>query len=306
VLTPPSRPLPPAALALADAVRARHGEAVRAVLVYGSCYRTGDLDGVFDLYVLVESYRAFYGRRAPAAANRVLPPNVFWLQAPFAGGAVRAKYAVLSLADFARGTAPRARHSYFWARFAQPVGVAYTSDAAVARQVAAGLDRAITTFVGRVAPVLPDRFDAETLWRRGLALTYGAELRAERSDRAGQLYAADAAHYEAVTRAAIPGLPWRTAAVETPGGVRYEAAIPPADRARARRAWAARQVLGKALSVLRLVKGLFTFEGGLDYVAWKIQRHSGVAVELPAAARRRPLLAGWLVAWRLYRKGAFR
>ena len=52
------------------------------------------------------------------------------------------------------------------------------------------------------------------------------------------------------------------------------------------------------LSVLRLVKGLFTFEGGFDYVLWKIERHSGVRVEVSPRARRYPLLAGWGVIWR--------
>jgi hypothetical protein len=60
------------------------------------------------------------------------------------------------------------------------------------------------------------------------------------------------------------------------------------------------------VSVLRLVKGLFTFQGGPDYILWKIQRHSGVAVELSPRARRFPLLAAWGIAWRLYRRRAFR
>ena len=36
-----------------------------------------------------------------------------------------------------------------------------------------------------------------------------------------------------------------------------------------------------ALSVLRLLKALFTFEGGLDYIAWKLERHSGQRIEVP-------------------------
>ena len=40
------RPASTALHALADAVRARHGAAVRAVIVYGSCYRTGDDRGI--------------------------------------------------------------------------------------------------------------------------------------------------------------------------------------------------------------------------------------------------------------------
>lgn len=301
-----AKPAPPGAHVLADALRARHGDAVKAILVYGSCYRTGEERGVFDLYVLVDGYRAFYRGWAPALANRLLAPSVFYLEVPSDSGAVRAKYAVLTLADFSRGTSPRAFHAYFWARFAQPAGLLCASDAVVAARVRAGLARAVTTFVGRVLPLLPRRFDAGMLWRRGLGLSYAAELRAERVESIASLYEADASHYERVTRAALTALPFPVTAVETADGVSYEATIPARRRAAARLAWAVRRVLGKALSVLRLVKGLFTFAGGPEYIAWKIERHSGVAVDLPPRARRHPLLAGWAIAWRLYRRGAFR
>ena len=54
------------------------------------------------------------------------------------------------------------------------------------------------------------------------------------------------------------------------------------------------------------VDGLFTFEGAVDYVRWKIERHSGVQLELSPRARRHVLVTGWIVAWRLYRRGGFR
>ena len=57
------------------------------------------------------------------------------------------------------------------------------------------------------------------------------------------------------------------------------------------RAWALRRACGKALNALRLAKAAFTFEGGADYIAWKIERHSGVALELADWQRRHPLLA---------------
>jgi len=301
-----ARHVPPGASLLAEALRARHGDAVKAILVYGSCYRTGDEHGVFDIYVLIDGYRAFYGRWGPALANRVLSPNVYYLEVPSGPGAVRAKYAILTLAGFSRGTSRRAFHSYFWARFSQPAGLLLAADAAVAARVQAGLARAVTTFVGSVLPLLPRRFDAGALWRRGLQLSYAAELRAERAESIAGLYEADAAYYERVTRAALAAPPFPVTAVELAEGVRYEATISAWRRLAGRLEWTARRALGKALSVLRLAKGVFTFAGGLEYIAWKIERHSGVAVDLPPRARRHALLAGWIVAWRLYRRGAFR
>jgi hypothetical protein len=58
--------------------------------------------------------------------------------------------------------------------------------------------------------------------------------------------------------------------------------------------------------VLRLVKAVFTFDGGADYVAWKIQRHSGVRVDISDWQRRHPLLASPVLAIRYWRRGAFR
>jgi hypothetical protein len=71
-------------------------------------------------------------------------------------------------------------------------------------------------------------------------------------------------------------------------------------------AWRVRQVQGKVLSVLRLLKGLLTFENGLDYILWKIERHSGIRMEVSPALRRFPLLAVPVTFWKLFRKGGFR
>ncbi len=45
-------------------------------------------------------------------------------------------------------------------------------------------------------------------------------------------------------------------------------------RLRAGRGWALRQRLGRPLNILRLLKAAFTFEGAMDYVAWKIRTPS--------------------------------
>jgi hypothetical protein len=71
-------------------------------------------------------------------------------------------------------------------------------------------------------------------------------------------------------------------------------------------AWRFRRLVGKLLSILRLAKGVFTFDGGVDYILWKIERHSGVKATATPWQRRHPLLAAPGLAWRLYRRGAFR
>lgn len=294
--------VPAGAHALAEALLARHGDAVQAILLYGSCYRRGDDEGLVDLYVLVDDYRTVHGAGLAAVANRLLPPNVYFQELPRGDRVLRAKYAVLSLAGLERRTAPAAFDPYFWARFAQPVALLYARTEAVAARVRAALDQAATTFVARVVPMLPREFDTRQLWQRGLLLSYRVELRAERREGVRALYGAAPAHYEGLTERALTAAPFAATAV----GARYRVELGRGRRLGARLAWLGRRTVGKTLSVLRLVKALFTFRGGPDYLVWKIERHSGVAVDLSPRARRFPLLAAWSIAWRLYRRRAFR
>jgi hypothetical protein len=294
--------VPAGARALAEALLARHGDAVQAILLYGSCYRRGDDEGLVDLYVLVDGYRAVHGAGLAAVANRLLPPNVYFHAQAGGDRVLRAKYAILSLAALERGTGPAALDPYFWARFAQPAALLYARTEAVAARVQAALAQAAATFVTRVVPVLPREFDARQLWQRGLLLSYRAELRAERRAGVRALYGAAPAHYDGLTRRVLAGVPFAAPL----GGDRYRVELGRARRLAARLAWLGRRALGKSLSVLRLLKALFTFRGGPDYVLWKIQRHSGVTVELSPRARRFPVLAAWAIAWRLYRHRAFR
>ena len=301
------RPPPPGVHSLCDEIRFRYGSAVQAVLFYGSCLRRNDeTEGIVDLYVLVDSYRRAYPKATLAAANRLLPPNVFYLERPWGDGLVRAKYAVLSMPDFSRGTSRRWFHSYLWGRFAQPAALVYTRDAQIAEQVHQALAQAVVTFISRVVPRLPVRFTAREVWQEGLALSYRAELRAERADKVVHLFEAWQDYYEQVTRAAVPALPLPVELIPEKEPLLYHVSIPALERSLSRLAWALRSFQGKVLSVLRLFKGLFTFQGGPDYIAWKIERHSGIKVELTALQQRYSLLALWRVVWRLYRSGAFR
>src|SRR4029453_18968757 len=203
--------VPAGAQTLAQALLARHGDAVQAILLYGSCYRRGDdRDGIVDLYLLVDDYRSVHGTGLAALANRILPPNVYLLETPLGDRVLRAKYAVLSLAALERGTGRRAFHPYLWGRFAQPTALLYARTDAVAARVHTALAEAAATFVARVVPMLPEEFDARVLWQRGLLLSYRAELRAERSESVHALYDAAPAYYARLTRVALTRTPFVT------------------------------------------------------------------------------------------------
>ena len=294
-------PAPPGALALAQALRRRHGDAVAAVLFYGSNFRRGDdREGLLDLYVLVDDARVALGSRLSAWACRRLPPNVYYLELPGDDGQrLRCKYAVVETAAFARHMT--ARQSYFWGRFGQASGLLYARDAAARERVTDALTQAVCTLLGRALPLLDSPFDETAWWRTALTACYRAELRPERPGAVQALVDALAPWRGRLT----PLVAATLRDVEPcPGG--YRATLGAARRRAGRAAWAGRRLLGKTLNVARLLKAAFTFAGGVDYLLWKVERHSGVRVEPTPFLRRHPLLGIWGVAWRLWRRGGFR
>lgn len=302
-----ARPIGEAAAALVEAILRRHGRSAAAVLFYGSCLRRADPtaadDPVHDFYLLVDDYRQVYESRLAALANAALPPNVFYLETPWRGLTLRAKYAILSLAQFRRAVSSLTFHSYFWARFAQPVRLAHVRDDGVRAAVIAGLTDAVTTLATRTLGLSGDRFTSAEFWTHAFQATYAAELRAEGADRARLVYEADRGRYDGMTETAL-----RAAGLDVETAADSRLSVPAAARARgtAGIAWWFRRLAGKLLSILRLAKGVFTFEGGVDYILWKIERHSGVKATATPWQRRHPLLAAPGLAWRLYRRGAFR
>ncbi len=288
-------PVVPAVAVVADAVRARHPQGAVGVLFYGSCLRRPETllgDSLLDFYLLVEDYASAYGSGLLAIANTLLPPNVFYLEMPHGGGTLRCKYAVLTLRDFAAGTARRTLNVSLWARFSQQARLVWSRDAEVVDRVAAACTEAILTMLGNAVPLLADGADAEQLWRRAFQETYAAELRSEGAERAGELVALDA---ERLRRVAAPAL---AELRQSPSAT--------ASAAQCTALWRRRRRVGKLLNLARLVKAAFTFQGGLDYVLWKVKRHSGVELPVSDWQRRHPILAAPALAWRLYRRGAFR
>ena len=284
---------------MAAAVAAQHGDASRAVLFYGSCLREKQLDGLMlDFYLIVSDYRAAYDRRWLAAANRLIPPNVF----PFAHGELTAKYAVLSEADFARECSLRARSVSVWARFAQPARLVWVADERAGERVTDAVSEAAPTLFQLTLPMMRPETDLAVLdiWRRGFSLTYGAELRAEGKNRSSSIVDSDPDRYERFAYAALSAVAGRTGV-----GPNGEVPLLGAPERMAQR-WRWRQRKGKALTILRLAKASFTFAGGVDYLAWKISRHSGEPISVRPWQRRWPLLAAVTLLPRLLKRGAIR
>ena len=290
---------------LLEEIRQKHGDALLAILVYGSWLR-GKRDTMLDFYVLVEDYRSL-DSRWQGWMCRLLPPNVYHIHhqadGPDAQGQnLRAKYALLTLERF-RHAMQHDFHSYFWARFAQPCEILYVRDEATQMVLTDAFNSASATFVRRVLPAMDDSFSSGELWTHGLSLTYQCELRTESSNRGESIYEFNPAYYDNVTSSFARE---NTVLSNPEPGKLYCNQSGNSARRFSAFTWWLRRIQGKLLSVLRLFKAAFTFNEPLEYLLWKIERHSGLYIEPTARQLRHPLIFAWPLLWKLYRQGAFR
>ena len=257
--------------------RKRYGDSLDAVILYGS-YLRGAADAMPDLYVLLRCHPPT--PRLHRWLGNLLPPNVHHL----AVDGRRAKVSVLRTRQLQKAVALDL-HPYFWARFAQPSRILFCRNPAVRGQLASIAAHCAARLLHEVCRVDPHGTSAEH-WRRVFARTYAAEVRSEQAEKREALYAANQAYYDQL----FLGL-GRSAKIGRRGP---------------RLPWPAVQAIGKTLSALRILKSALTFEEPVDYMLWKLERHSGVRVTATERQRRYPLLFAWPLVWRLYRLGAFR
>lgn len=300
-----TREIPTPVRDFASALAADAKGAATAVLFYGSNLRTGSLDGVLDFYMLVEKLAAWPQRSIATLANRLLPPNVEYREHMVDGLRLRAKVAVMTPSQFVAATRFESFDTTIWARFSQPVAIAWTRDAAARTDVVALLTRAVSTAARWAAFLGPSHGKPACYWRALYAATYATELRVERTTRSDEIVAHAADRYARLLEPAwrVAGVNFATEAGEVRPGVTMQ------ERKRTRRIWALRRALGKPLNVTRLVKAAFTFQGGAAYLAWKAERHTQIPIDLTPWQKRHPILAAprilWRL-WRLWRQGALR
>ncbi|GAN53776.1 hypothetical protein [Tanticharoenia sakaeratensis] len=260
---------------------------VLAVIYYGSTLRAPDPAGIMDFYVIVDEIADWPASGFGRLGQRLLPPNVGYLEFMHDSRVWRAKYAVMTARQFRARSGLRSRDTTIWARFCQPARLVWVRDPAAADLVLDLVRRCVVTasiWAARLGPVVPAA--PVDFWRMLMMRTYDAELRVEKPDRAlhlldGPLGARAAAILTEAWSAA--GLSWQQA------GSLVRPHVP--DRAQYLRKWAGIRKRGRVLNVMRLVKAAFTFENGADYLSWKIVRHTGMSLDLGPFARRHPLLA---------------
>lgn len=251
----------------------------------------------------MDGLRAWHGNRWLAGINRLLPPNVSYVEVVHEGRIVRAKVAVLHIDQFVRATRFGRLDGSIWARFAQPAALVHCRDDAVRARIEGAVAQAIVTAARWAALLGPASGDPLDYWRALFAHTYRAELRVERATRAVEIVDHAPGRYRQLL---VPA--WRQAAIpvdERADGTLAPHVTEPARR-RAGRAWRRRVVVGKILNVSRLLKAAFTFVDGPRYLAWKVERHTGTRLNLTPWQLRHPLLAGPVLLLRLWWQGVVR
>lgn len=262
----------------------------RAVLFYGSNLRTRSLDGVLDFYVLTDG-----------GVESGIWPRVSYHEWAFAGHDLRAKVATMTLDTFHAAAAGSLLDTTIWARFVQPSALVWSRDADAAARVHRAVEAAAVTAARLAVALGPQEGAAEDFWRALFRATYRAEFRVEKPGRENSILEANPAHFAGLLPLALKagGIAF------APEGDRLRPAMAAADRRRLLGWWNRRRRLGKPYNLVRLVRASTTFEGAARYAAWKIERHTGVAVKLTPWRERHPLLAAPLVLWQVWRgKGA--
>jgi hypothetical protein len=295
-------PLPPPVADFARQIADKYPGSA-AVLYYGSCLRTGIFtQGLLDFYLLVDQYRAAHRSVIAAWANAILPPSVYYAETSGTdGGALRCKYAVMTVSDFEKHSSAQVKSPYIWARFAQPCAIVWSRDETSKDRTTAAIVAAIKTLVGQSAPAIAYPCDVRTYWSQVFALTYATEFRAERAGKGRELFDQFDDRYTVLTPLVFSTL--NLPLTLKKGNIHCSAHWP---EARVRASWTIRMVKGRALHILRLIKSAFTFDGGVDYLAWKITRHSGQTVTVTDWQRRHPVLGSIRLFFELKRRGAIR
>nr|WP_137677124.1 hypothetical protein [Parerythrobacter lutipelagi] len=257
-----------------------------AALFYGSNLRTGELEGVLDFYLL-----------QPGPQRERIWPRVSYHEWETGGTVLRAKVAAMSLEQFRRAAAGDSRDTTIWARFVQPSALVWARSADFRSQVIDALAEAARTAARLAAALGPESGLAADYWRALFRATYQAEFRVEKSGREDSILSVNQAHFDGL----LP-LAWGAdgVAFSQESGV-LTPQIEAARRRQIKRWWGSRRRWGKPLNLIRLAKASTTFDGAARYAAWKIERHTGIAMEVTPWREKHPLLAAPGVLFKLWR-----
>lgn len=303
----------PEARIIALALRERLGRGLVAVLFFGSRFlgTSPNSTSACDLFVIVEDYDEFYRARIPgiswghspatlARLNRVLPPNILsYSEDPRAGAG--AKIFVISRNDAERALSRRAPDHFAKGRLTQSVCVLEARSEAERTWAVQLLEEARASALDWVPSFLPSGGRTSFAWEefclRMLEVSYGHEIRPEPASRIREVFEAQTKFFESAYGGMLQ------AAVQAgklqSDGEKFRMKRPPAP-AEIRR-WRAFFHRSKRRATMRWLKYTMTYDDWLDYLVRKVERRTGLAVQLTPLERRLPFLLLWPKVFRVLR-----
>lgn len=291
----------PNVTSMCDKIKARHRDRVQAFLYYGSSLRAmNDPDKMLDFYVLVDSYRKTHENPVRAFLNWTIPPAVYYLENRNEDGTLSTcKYSIISLPAFEHKCTGRAFLSMVWGRFSQPCVLLFAKDEATHARIQTARANAVNHIADQTSPLVDSPISPTKFWARGFLESYKTELRPESSDtRSEEIAAKYQDRYDALMTI-LYDAPNDDGSFTLPASSGFA-------RGAKKWTWFWRRVFGKIQAAIRILNTASTFDGGLDYALHKLKSHSGVTIEVTKSQRKHPVLWSPVLAWKLYKRGAFR
>lgn len=285
---------------MCEKIMGKHPDRVQGLLYYGSSLRAmNDPDKMLDFYVLVDSYFKTHRNPVRGFLNLLIPPAVYYLENKNADGTVSTcKYSIISLRAFEAKTTNKAFLSMVWGRFSQPCVLLFPQSQIVKTRIQNAREKAIRHISNVTRPLVNSPVSTTQFWARGFMESYKAELRPEKSDsRSKEIVTRYQDRYENLMRVLYG---------KSTEGKYTLPATSSWQKIACKWAWFFRRIIGKPTAAIRIINSAATFEGGLDYALHKLKSHSGVTIDVTPSQRRHPILWSPVLAWKLYKRGAFR
>lgn len=288
------------------------GDSVVAVILYGSqLHRSSPgMHSAWDLVVIADSYDGFHRamrqaghqRRSVALMNLlggILPPYVTDFSPEEAEGGI-AKCLVLTEGQFMEALGPQARDHFVKGRMVQHVEVVWSASAEHADRIERALAGARDDVLRWAGPFLDQPFDVRDLTRGMLEVSFAGELRPESGERVSEVWESQSGWLEETFAGVLRKAASRGRLVEAGGG-RYRFA--PGQRPAGRSALQRYFLQSKVRTTSRWLKHIMTFNDWLTYIQRKVERRTGLEIEITPAERRWPLILLWPKVFRVLREG---
>jgi hypothetical protein len=272
---------------------------VAAVVHYGSCLtRTAAADSEPDFYIIVDRLRDWHEGQLPVLLNLVLPPNIYHPTFQVDGQPRTSKMCVIAGWQLRRETSAAAADLYHLGRFSKPMGLIYARDAAARRLVIDAQASAIELLTPLALTQLGPRFTLEEFLLALLGLSYLSEQRITEPTKIKRLLEQHEDHLLEIGRCTLVLARTRRGDLEE-DGAGYRQVLSAVDAARLERLLAR----SRRRAFARWPKHIMTFDGWLDYLLAKLERNSGIRLDLTPAQRRHPVLLAWPRMLDLWRRG---